>query len=468
MPWVEGLRPARMSRIAVVASRARLRETLVELARSGLVEVDTRPPGERASPPEIARALGATGPGAEPVTPRVAARPLSIEELERTERWDLVAGELELGRMAAQTIEHRGAAVLVGWAPQANVAELVGRLSPLGTSVQELLHPARAEAPTLLLGPPGARSVRTLVDTYGTVPYADVDPALFAAVSYVLMFGVMFGDVGHGLILAALGLYLRFSGRAAVASARRVWAVIVGAGLAAAGSGLLYGEMFGPTGLVSPLWLRPTEQPLTLIMAGVIVGSVLLGTSYLIGMANRWREGGPARLLYASSGIAGTSLYLGGAAMAAGTVAGYEALQAAGVAILVLGLVLLFAGFMAGSGGGPAGVMQAVVELFDTIIRTAANALSFARLAAFGLTHATIGGIVWAATTALWASGGLGLAAAILIFVVGNALAFALEALVAALQALRLEYYELFSRIFTGEGRVFAPWRLAVMDEEDL
>jgi V/A-type H+-transporting ATPase subunit I len=306
------------------------------------------------------------------------------------------------------------------------------------------------------------------VDTYGTVPYADVDPALFAGVSYVLMFGVMFGDVGHGLILAALGLYLRFSGRAAVASARRVWAVIVGAGLAAAGSGLLYGEMFGPTGLVSPLWLRPIEQPLTLIMAGVIGGSVLLGTSYLIGMANRWREGGPARLLYASSGIAGTSLYLGGAAMAAGTVAGYEALQAAGVAILVLGLVLLFAGFMADSGGGLAGVMQAVVELFDTIIRTGANALSFARLAAFGLTHATIGGIVWAATTALWASGGLGLAAAILIFVVGNALAFALEALVAALQALRLEYYELFSRIFTGEGRAFAPWRLAVMDEEDL
>jgi V/A-type H+-transporting ATPase subunit I len=203
-------------------------------------------------------------------------------------------------------------------------------------------------------------------------------------------------------------------------------------------------------------------------MAGVIGGSVLLGTSYLIGMANRWREGGPARLLYASSGIAGTSLYLGGAAMAAGTVAGYEALQAAGVAILVLGLVLLFAGFMADSGGGLAGVMQAVVELFDTIIRTGANALSFARLAAFGLTHATIGGIVWAATTALWASGGLGLAAAILIFVVGNALAFALEALVAALQALRLEYYELFSRIFTGEGRAFAPWRLAVMDEEDL
>ena len=53
-------------------------------------------------------------------------------------------------------------------------------------------------------------------------------------------------------------------------------------------------------------------------------------------------------------------------------------------------------------------------------------------------------------------------------FVAGNALAFGLEALVAALQALRLEYYELFSRIFSREGRAFAPWCLTVIDEEEL
>ena len=78
----------------------------------------------------------------------------------------------------------------------------------------------------------------------------------------------------------------------------------------------------------------------------------------------------------------------------------------------------------------------------------------FARLAAFGLTHAALG------------AGGVGRhdrrcggAAArrssprSCVFLVGNAVAFALEALVAAVQALRLEYYELFSRVFDGEGR---------------
>jgi len=465
-----------MRRIAIVASRTRLRDTLVELARSGLVDVDTRPLGEPSSTEQTGAipaassdpVATATRIAASRVSAHVASRARSIDEYERSERWDLVAGELELGRMTAQAMRRRGAAVLVGWTPQARVAELSERLAALGTAVQELPAPATAEAPTLLLGPRAGRSLRPLVDTYGTVPYADVDPAIFAGLAYILMFGVMFGDVGHGLILAALGISLRLTHRPALASARRVWSLIVGAGLAGVGGGLLYGEIFGPTGLVPVLWLRPLDQPVRLLVAGIIVGSVLLGVSYVIGMANRWREGGTARLLYASSGIAGTSLYLGAGAIVTGIVAGSPALETAGAVAVALGFVLLFAGFLGASGGGPAGVMQALVELFDTIVRTAANALSFTRLAAFGLTHATIGSIVWAATTALWTSGGLGLPAAILVFIVGNSLAFGLEALVAALQALRLEYYELFSRIFTREGQVFAPWCLTVIDEVDL
>jgi V/A-type H+-transporting ATPase subunit I len=465
-----------MRRVAIVAPRTRLRDTLVELARSGLVEVDTRALSQRSSTEPEGAIVGAApeppatasriAPGR--VSPRVAARARDIEEYERGKRLDLVAGELELGRMTAQALSRRGAAVLVGWTPQARVAELSERLGALGTTVQPLPSPATAEAPTLLLGPRTGRSLRPLVDTYGTVPYVDVDPAIFAGLSYVLMFGVMFGDVGHGLILAALGVSLRLTHRPALASARRVWSLIVAAGLAAAGGGILYGEMFGPTGLVPVLWLRPLDQPERLLVAGVIAGSVLLGVSYVIGMANRWREGGAARLLYASSGIAGTSLYLGAGAIVTGIVAGSPAVQVAGGAIVAAGLVLLFAGFLSASGSGPTGVMQALVELFDTIVRTAANALSFTRLAAFGLTHATIGSIVWAATTALWTSGGPGLPAAILVFTAGNVLAFGLEALVAALQALRLEYYELFSRIFIREGRAFAPWCLTVIDEVEL
>jgi V/A-type H+/Na+-transporting ATPase subunit I len=100
------------------------------------------------------------------------------------------------------------------------------------------------------------------------------------------------------------------------------------------------------------------------------------------------------------------------------------------------------------------------VELFDSVIRLGTNLVSFARLAAFGLTHAALGAIVWAGTTTLWAEGGLAALGAIVLFVVGNAVSFTLEAVVAGVQALRLEYYELFSRVFQDEGRRFRPWHL--------
>ncbi|XTR52297.1 hypothetical protein ACOM2C_01870 [Pseudarthrobacter sp. So.54] len=120
-------------------------------------------------------------------------------------------------------------------------------------------------------------------------------------------------------------------------------------------------------------------------------------------------------------------------------------------------LVFIFIGLFIEAGGGAPAIFQAVIELVDTVIRLGSNLVSFARLAAFGLTHAALLMVVWNGTTALWAPDWRA-AAAVLLFVVGNLVTFALEALVAGIQALRLEYYELFSRIFQSEGRPFRPW----------
>ncbi len=80
--------------------------------------------------------------------------------------------------------------------------------------------------------------------------------------------------------------------------------------------------------------------------------------------------------------------------------------------------------------------------------------------------HAALGSVVFAAAGALWGGAAGGLAAA-LVFVLGNLVAFALEVLVTGVQALRLEYYELFSRIFSGEGHAFSPWSLPVLSLEE-
>ena len=114
----------------------------------------------------------------------------------------------------------------------------------------------------------------------------------------------------------------------------------------------------------------------------------------------------------------------------------------------------------AGAGPGAAGMAQASVEVVDVVVRLGSNVVSFARLAAFGLVHAALAKVVWDATTGLWETGSVAVAAAAVVFVAGHVLAFALEALVAGVQALRLEYYELFSRVFATEGRPFRPWHV--------
>jgi V/A-type H+-transporting ATPase subunit I len=302
-------------------------------------------------------------------------------------------------------------------------------------------------------------SLKSLVETYGTVPYRDVDPTPLAAAAFLLMFGMMFGDVGHGALLLLIAAALAFWPR--LRRFRRAWPFAAGAGLAGMVFGALYGEFFGPTGVLPALWLRPMERPVALMVAAVFVGAVLLAGAQTLGTVNRVREAGWRAALYASSGIAGVALLVGLAVVVAGGYAGLVLPVVLGAVLASLGMVLIFVGFT-----GEGGVFEACVELFDTVLGLGSNVASFTRLAAFGLTHAALGWIVWEGTRALWPRGTTGVAGAAAVFVAGNLLAFALEGLVVAIQALRLEYYELFSRVFQSQGRPFRPWRLPVVTEE--
>lgn len=475
MRWRDALEPVGMARVAILAPDDDLRAVLVAVAAEGTVDLgdpDSDGPGGgdggHAGPVRH-------GPASErmtrlrqaPAIPAVlAAEPPDLDRCEEAGRFDVIAGEAELERRSAQTLTRRGVAGLVGWMPTAQVDHLSHRLAPHGGAVAILARPRGVQPPTLLGQTGSAREFAPLVDTYATVPYADVNPALVAGLAYVVMFGMMFADVGQGALLVLLAVAVRRSWSRRLVPLRPVWLFLAGAGAASMVFGALYGEFFGPTGVIPTLWLDPLAHPVELLVAGVAAGAVLLAGAYALGTVNRFREGGWRRAVYAPSGLAGAALFLGLGAVAGGAYLGVATLVVAGVVVALAGLVAAYVGLFAAAGGGGAGAAEAGVGLVDLVLRLGSNLVSFARLAAFGLTHAALAAVVWQATTGLWSGGGPALAAAaVVVFLVGTALTFALEGLVAAIQALRLEYYELFSRVFDGEGVAFRPWHVALEEK---
>jgi V/A-type H+/Na+-transporting ATPase subunit I len=476
MSWLDAVTPVRMRRVALVAADESMRELLVRLADAAAVEIgsadgeagapvasEVAPKGTPGTGGEAARRLRQAGrPAADAA---LSAWPPDLDALEQAGRYELLAGEAQLEAYAAIAARRSGTMALPAWIPASRLGDVAASLAAVGGAVVPLPYPRGVQPPTLDSGRPARRSVSPLVQTYGTVPYADIDPAWLAWAGYVLMFGMMFGDAGEGLVLIAAAVALRAGWPGWARRFRRAWPFVGGAGVAATVFGLLYGECFGPTGLVPTLWLNPLDHPLTLLLAAVGVGAVMLAGAYALGTVNRWREGGWPSALYAPSGIAGTAVFLGAGLAVAGWYSREDMLLAAGGVVALAGLALATVGFLAEAGGGVAGRLQASVEVFDLIVRLGSNVVSFTRLAAFGLTHAALGLLVWEGAQALWHRGGIAAAASVVLFAVGTALAFSLEGLVAAIQALRLEYYELFSRVFVTQGRPFRPWHLPIVTE---
>lgn len=458
--------PVRMRRVAVIALGDRLREVLVILAASRVVDL-CGPLGAGDGPAlEALRRLERGRTDGTEAVPTLAPGAPDIAALERDGQRGLLAGEVELERRKAGAVAHGRFRAMVGWAPVPALEPLRHRLEPVGASLLELRAPPGVEPPTLLAPAPAAEPFRPLVSTYGAIPYDDVDPTPFAAFAFCLMFGMMFGDVGDGALVVLAALWLRHTRRPALRSVARVWPLIAAAGAASIAFGALYGEMFGPTHLVPVLWLAPMTDPTRLLTVAVLLGACLLVVGHLIGIVNRLREGGRALAFTTPSGVPGLVLLMGAALTAIGVVLHAGTFGLAGPGLAVAALAAIGVGLRAEAGSGAGAVAVVAIGLLDAVLRLFSNVFSFARLAAFGLMHAAIGQVVLHASGSLIGTPGGDLVAAI-VFTVGWAVAFALEGLVVSVQALRLEYYELFSRVLLREGRRFRPWSLPLLIGEE-
>lgn len=403
----------------------------------------------------------------------VAGSLADIEQLADNERSLLVA---------EQHFPRTEAAVLItGWVPADVVPELKRHLekAAAGRCVVETAEPqdvAEEQIPVLLRHPRLLRPFQMLVAAYGLPKYRELEPTLFVAVSYVLMFGMMFGDAGHGAVLAAGGLAALLGGR--TGNVRDGGLLLLCGGLSSVIFGVIYGSYFGLPGFKHyALWHDPLEgDPMTLMYAAIGLGIVMISLGLVLNIINHLRRGDWMGGLLDKFGIMGALFYWGVLAL----VAKSAAVQASGLMNVAILFVLVLpivgwtlkepleylhrrrAGHAVEPGAGlVAALTESLVGAFEAILSYLANTISFVRLAAYAMSHAAllVAAFMMAAEVERLATGGTALG--VLVIVLGNVVAIALEGIVASVQALRLEYYEFFGKFFSGDGQAFKPFRLA-------
>ena len=359
-----------------------------------------------------------------------------------------------LAEAALAGVRGRGGLVaLSGWVPRRQLDALRATLDERfhGRTWLDVREPSArevAEVPSLMRYPRWLSPFVPLVKSYGIPRYGELDPALPFAVTYLLLFGAMFGDVGHGAVILLLSAALtRRLGRTA-------W-VGIAAGAVSMLFGLLYGSIFGFEDLIEPVWLSPLHDPIRVLALAVAFGVGFISFTLLANAYNKGVAGRAAEALFDSGGLAGLAFYLGAAGVLASLAGAADIAQpAALLAGLGITVVAAFKWFEARAGLGER-ILVTFIETLETAITLFSNTLSFMRVAAFSLNHVAL------ALAVFTLASGLDAAAHGFTLVLGNVVIIVLEGAIVAIQALRLLYYEGFSRFFNGDGREFVPLRLA-------
>ena len=349
--------------------------------------------------------------------------------------------------------------ILYGWMARQDADKLEEEIAGDGNiHWEEEEGNSSINPPTKLKNPKILKPFEMFVEMYGLPSYNEMDPTLFIALTYTLMFGIMFGDVGQGACLLAGGILLyrfkklRLAGIVGVAG---VWSVIFG---------FLYGSFFGFEEVLPAVWMKPMDNIMTTLMLAVGFGAALILIAMALNIINAVRARDYGRLLFHQSGIAGLVCY-GFVVICALLFVTGHGLPAAAVMGAAVGLPLIAIllkeplthllerkAKIFPEGSKAMFLVEALVEGFDVVLSYATNTISFVRVGAFALSHAGMMGVVM--TLAGLEKGSPNWA----VVVLGNILVAGLEGLIVGIQVLRLEYYEMFSRFYSGSGKPFVSF----------
>ncbi|MCU7891570.1 MAG: V-type ATP synthase subunit I [Candidatus Thiodiazotropha sp. (ex Ustalcina ferruginea)] len=286
-----------------------------------------------------------------------------------------------------------------------------------------------------------------LVMQYGVPRYGEVNPTQLFALTYILMFGMMFGDVGHGAVILGTALLMH-------RKLGSFTAFGIAAGLSSILFGFLYGSIFGFEHILHAIWIAPLTDPLYMLTVALLLGIGFIIMVTLLNIANHLSQGDRIGTLFGDNGLLSLLLYTGllGSGYsfyASGSVGAFWATLA------ILTLIGIFAHKLIEQEASIGErILVAFIETFETITGYASNTLSFLRVAAFSLNHVALAIAVFTLANMMGDTGHW------ITVILGNVFILVLEGLIVAIQVLRLEFYEGFSRFYSGDGRAFKPLTL--------
>ena len=332
--------------------------------------------------------------------------------------------------------------VIEGWLPAPRVADLERR-------VQNVLGPevvvstigvegwSADAAPVTLHNPPLFRSFEVLTRMLPLPKYGTIDPTPFVAVFFPAFFGLIVGDVGYGVMLAALAALLWLK-----SASDTTWRSVATVALACASSaitfGILFGEFFGTLG--EKLGLHPffnrEQATIPFLALAIALGSVHVILGLVLAGLSAWRRG--HRREAVGRGVALAMLVL----TALSLLAAFEVLPEGLFTPLVVAIFAAFTILVALEG----------VVAFIELVSTVGHILSYARIMALGVASLMLA-IVANEMVGAFGSVIIGVVFALLFHLVN----FAIALFSPTIHALRLHYVEFFGEFFQPGGSEYRP-----------
>ena len=325
--------------------------------------------------------------------------------------------------------------------------------------------------PTVLKNTRLTRPYTMLVEMYGLPDYTGYNPTAFVALTYTLMFGIMFGDVGQGFIVFLLGLIIGKKVH------KNFGGMMTRCGISSMLFGAIYGSVFGFEELLDPVYeslgidllpLHPFHNTSFILLTAVGIGVALIVISMILNIIIGFKEHDIEKAVFSNNGIAGLVFY---GSIAAGVVAtmlfDVEVMSAPFVILLIVvpaicifckvpfAAVVKYKEFRLSNDEEDMTVGNFIVEnffeMFEYLLSYVSNTMSFLRVGGFVLSHA---GMMLVVSTLM---GMVGTGAKPAVVIIGNAFVMVMEGMIVAIQIIRLEFYEIFSRFYSGNGKPFEP-----------